>query len=173
MATIHDPELSWHPGERDFKRLLHVPEGMNPTSFFLTPRSAHILEISPLIAIGTLDQSNNPWTTIWGGEPGFSRPIGQTTISIRALIDRTYDPVVEALFTKDKEGGEAVKGDKMVGGLSIILQRRLRAKLFGRMIGGKVGKDEEDGGTGEVQLAIRIEQSLGMAKPKRPLRNVN
>src|SRR5579862_2585801 len=100
MATIQDTELAWHPGERALKRLLRVPEGRNPTSPFLTSRSAHILEISPLVAIGTLDQNNNPWTTVWGGEPGFSRPIGQTTISIRALIDRAYDPVVEALSTE-------------------------------------------------------------------------
>jgi hypothetical protein len=123
-----------------------------------------LLTISPLLALGTLDQNNKPWTTVWGGEPGFSRPIGQSIIGVRTEIDRVYDPVAEALFGAPREDGEAVREEdgrgRMVGGLSIFLERRMRVKLFGRMVAGAVGIVGK--GRREVQLVVRIEQSLGM-----------
>ncbi len=48
---------------------------------------------------------------------------------------------------------------KMVGGLAIDLETRNRVKLYGRMIGGVILAVEE--GMGEVQLVVKIEQSLG------------
>jgi hypothetical protein len=160
MASVHDTEILWHPGEQAVHHLLRVPERENPTSPFLTPRASYVMTVSPLLALGTLDQNNNPWTTVWGGEPGFSRPIGQSIVDIRTVIDRVYDPVAEVLYGVGREDGEVVgeedgKG-KMVGGLGVFLEKRIRVKLFGRVLAGAVG------GMGEAHLVVRIEQSLGM-----------
>ncbi|KAI9767153.1 MAG: hypothetical protein M1839_004626, partial [Geoglossum umbratile] len=160
MALIHDTEFPWHPGEQALHRLLRAPEYENPTSPFLAPGAARMVWISPLIAIGTLDQNNNPWTSVWGGEPGFSRPVGQSIIGIRTVVDRVYDPVVEALLGGDEGDAEVVEGEKMVGGLSILLEKRRRVKWFGRMVSGKTGRGEEGGRIKEVQLVVRIDQSL-------------
>ncbi|KAH0559164.1 hypothetical protein GP486_004302 [Trichoglossum hirsutum] len=161
MAFIHDTDLPWHPGEQTLHRLLQVPEHANPTSPFLTPRAGQILTISPLLALGTLDQNNNPWTTVWGGESGFSRPTGQSVITVRTLVDRAFDPVVEALSGKGEGIAKVAKEGEgmMVGGLGIFLERRIRVKLFGRTIAGTVKRTEV--GKGEMELFVRIEQSLG------------
>jgi hypothetical protein len=120
-----------------------------------------ILTRSPLLALGTLDKDDRPWTTLWGGEPGFSRAIGQSIIGVKATIDRKYDPLVEALLGKEADG-EVVNPEgpgNMVGGLGIDLETRTRVKLYGRMAAGAVNATE--GGAGEAQLVVKIEQSLG------------
>lgn len=168
MAYTDDEEMQWHEGEQALHRLLQVPEHDNPTTPFLSAHAGQIVMISPLVALGTLDAQSWPWTTVWGGEPGFSRPIGESVIGIRALIDRTFDPVVEALFGENRESGVVVQqeegsGGKMVSGLGIHLQNRRRIKLYGKLVAGtieKLGEDEKDK-KGEVQLAVRIEQSMG------------
>ena len=69
--------------------------------------------------------------------------------------------MVETLLG-DKADGEVVqeKGTgKMVGGLAIDLETRRRVKLYGRMVAGALAATEE--GVGEVQLVVKIEQSLG------------
>jgi hypothetical protein len=50
----------------------------------------------------------------------------------------------------------------MVGGLGIDLEARRRIKLYGRMAVGALISTEE--GIGEAQLAVKIEQSLGMSQ---------
>ncbi|KAJ9640339.1 hypothetical protein H2199_005878 [Coniosporium tulheliwenetii] len=133
-------------------RLLRVPEQDNPTSSMLTPQAAFMLQRAPLLAVGTLDTSNRPWTTIWGGEPGFSRSLGASIVGVRTAVDGKYDPVVETLNG---------------GGLAIDLATRKRVKLFGRMVAGALSRADveaeggEKGGQGEIQLVVRIEQSLG------------
>ncbi|TKA79524.1 hypothetical protein B0A49_01090 [Cryomyces minteri] len=134
----------------------------------LIPRAAQMLQQAPLLALGTLDSQDRPWTTIWGGESGFSRPLGNSIIGIRTLVDRKYDPVVETLFRGNVDG-EVVREEgkgRMVGGLTIDLESRKRVKLYGRMVAGAVSTvgDEKEGGDrgqGEVQLVVQIEQSLG------------
>jgi len=159
--------LPWSEGEETMHRLLHVPPQDNPTSPQLTPQAAYMLQAAPLLAIGTLDAQKRPWTTIWGGEPGFSRPLGGGMVGIRTRVDRKYDPVIQALVGGG-EDGEVVREEgrgRMVGGLTIDLATRKRVKLFGRMVAGalgRVGQDEgEEGGEGEVQLVVKVEQSLG------------
>lgn len=161
MAAIYEAEVQWNAGEEEMHKLLKVPEQDNPTSPFLTPFASSLLIRSPLVAIGTLDSEDRPWTSLWGGESGFSRAIAQNIIGVKTTVDKTYDPVVEKLF-EGKDDGEVIqeKGKgKMVGGLAIDLESRRRVKLYGRMIAGALSATED--GIGEVQLVVKIEQSLG------------
>jgi hypothetical protein len=161
MAAIYEAETQWHNGEEEMHKLLRVPQHDNPTSPFLTPFGANVLMRCPLIALGTLDSEGRPWTTVWGGEPGFSRPIAQSIIGMKTTIDRTYDPVIKTLLG-DEADGEIVQETgtgKMVSGLAIDLEARRRVKLYGRMVAGALAATEPD--VGEVQLVVKIEQSLG------------
>ena len=47
----------------------------------------------------------------------------------------------------------------MVAGLAIDLENRKRLKLYGRMAAGALTATDE--GLGDVQLVVKIEQSLG------------
>lgn len=158
-------------------RLLNVPEHDNPTSSMLTPQAAFMLQRAPLLAIGTVDPEGNPWTTLWGGEPGFSRPLGGSIVGTRTIVDAKNDPVVKILFG-GHDDGEVIKEQgpgRMVGGLTIDLASRKRVKLYGRMVAGalnsvRIDDDEESGedpklgeipAQAEVQLVVNIEQSLG------------
>jgi len=162
MAAIYEAEVQWHAGEQEMHKLLKVPEQDNPTSPFLTPFGSNLLLRSPLVALGTLDAEGRPWTSLWGGERGFSRAMAQSIIGLKTTVEKTYDPVVETLFG-GKDDGEVIqeKGadGKMVGGLAIDLENRMRVKLYGRMVAGALSATEE--GIGEVQLVVKIEQSLG------------
>jgi hypothetical protein len=169
--------------------LLRVPEQDNPTSPFLTPHSARILTSSPLLALGALDKEGRPWTTIWGGEVGFMRRLGGNLVGVRSVVgvgegnedgfdegeSSAFDPVVEALFGSrggDINGGwdhdsgrngNVIGVGKMVSGLAIDLQKRNRAKLYGKMEAGALSLREP--GTGEVQFVMNVEQSLGQHSP--------
>jgi hypothetical protein len=162
MAAIYEAETEWHEGEHEMHKWLRVPErDANPTSPFLTPYAANLLVRSPLVAIGTLDAQERPWTTIWGGEAGFSQPVAQSIIGMKATVDRAYDPVLQRLLGENADG-EVVRAEgagKMVGGLAIDLESRSRVKLYGRMIAGALYATEQD--IGDVQLVVKIEQSLG------------
>ncbi|TVY81917.1 hypothetical protein LSUE1_G003749 [Lachnellula suecica] len=155
------PETQWHTGEEQMHKLLRVPHMDNPTSPYLTSYASNILIRSPLIALGTLDSEGRPWTSLWGGEAGFSRPIAQSIIGVNTTVDRTYDPVVEVLLG-GKADGKLIQekgAGKMVSGLGIDLETRRRVKLYGRMVAGALAATDE--GVGEVQLVVKIEQSLG------------
>lgn len=142
-----------------------VPEHDNPTSYALTPQAAYMLQSAPLLAIGTLDSDLRPWVALWGGEPGFAKPLGGGIVAMRADIDALYDPVVEAFIPKSKrKDGNVVQSEgegKIFAGLTIDLMTRKRVKIAGRMIAGAVGGEGEMG-TEEIQAAVKIEQSLGM-----------
>jgi hypothetical protein len=159
MASFNEADLQWHSGEEEMHNLLHVPPQDNPTSLYLTSFAANLLLRSPLLALGTLDSTGRPWTTIWGGESGFARAVGQSVIGVKSTVDRTYDPVIETLLD-NKADGQVVRDGRMVSGLGIDLENRKRVKLYGKMIAGVLSTTEE--GIGEVQLAVKIEQSLGL-----------
>ena len=161
MATLQLQEMKFHQGEEQMHRLLRVPERDNPTSLFMTPFASTVLLQSPLLALGTIDAEGRPWTSLWGGERGFARPISQEIIGIQTTIDRSYDPVAEVLF-EGKANGELIKPEgtgRMVGGLGINLEARKRVKLYGRLAAGALISTED--GAGEAQLAVKLEQSLG------------
>ncbi|KAG9187125.1 hypothetical protein G6011_04996 [Alternaria panax] len=161
--------MSWNAGEEKMHRLLRVPPQDNPTSAMLTPQASFMFQRAPLLAFGTLDAQARPWTTLWGGEPGFSEPLGGGFIGTRTFVDSTSDPVVQALVG-DVERGEMIQakgGGKLVAGLAIDLMTRKRVKIAGRMIAGTTQDvDVEVEGKGErkqeqIQLVTKIEQSLG------------
>lgn len=161
MAAIIEAETQWHKGEEEMHSWLRVPHRDNPTTPGLSGYAARQLMSSPLVALGTLDSEDRPWTTIWGGETGFSQPVAQSIIGMKATVDRTYDPVLRTLLG-EKADGEVVRpkgAGKMVSGLGIDLESRNRVKLAGRMIAGALVATEPD--IGEVQLVVKIEQSLG------------
>ncbi|KAH7346628.1 oxidoreductase-like protein [Rhexocercosporidium sp. MPI-PUGE-AT-0058] len=159
--AFYEADAAWHAGEDEMHKLLRIPPQDNPTQPCLTPQAANTLIGAPLIALGTLDEQGRPWTTVWGGEAGFSRAIAQGIIGVRTTVDRENDPVVKVLMG-DKADGEVIQVQgtgKMVSGLTINLETRKRVKLYGRMVAGALAATEE--GIGEVQLVVKIEQSLG------------
>jgi NAD(P)H-flavin reductase/predicted pyridoxine 5'-phosphate oxidase superfamily flavin-nucleotide-binding protein len=165
MATIFMAQ-PWHQGEQKMHQLMKVPEYDNPTTAALTPQAAFMLQRAPLLAIGTLDAQSRPWTSLWGGETGFSRPLGGDMVGIRADVDTEFDPVVDSLVSKEKRAsGDIIKSEgqgAMVGGLTIDLMSRKRVKIYGRMVAGAVSSPEDEGmGIGDMQLVCKVEQSLG------------
>ncbi|TLD32360.1 oxidoreductase-like protein [Venturia nashicola] len=154
----------WHRGEQVMHKMTNVPEYDNPTSYALTPQAAYMLQSAPLLAIGTLDSELRPWVALWGGESGFAKPLGGGIVGVRADIDIAYDPVAEAFIPKSKrKDGEVVRSEgegKIFAGLTIDLMTRKRVKIAGKMIAGAVGGVGEKG-IGEIQAAVKIEQSLG------------
>jgi ferredoxin-NADP reductase/predicted pyridoxine 5'-phosphate oxidase superfamily flavin-nucleotide-binding protein len=155
------------------QKLLHVPHLDNPTSTMLTSQAAFRLQQAPLLAIGTLDSQDRPWTSLWGGNHGFSEILGGGIIGTRTLVDAVYDPVLQALVGHAEKGEMVPGNDKMLAGLTIDLIERKRVKIFGRMVAGCVNEVkveiEDDriklAGVPEtqqqVQLITKIEQSLG------------
>jgi len=180
MVTIFTEELDWHPGEQAMQQRMHAPvDRDNPTSLGLNPFAVHHLSVDPLVAVGTLDDQKRPWTTVWGGEPGFARSLGGGIVGMKITVDRKFDPVVAALM-HGKDDGSVVKEEgkgRMISGVTIDLMERKRVKLFGRMVAGALMKSDEaaeadgtkseddkenwDYGDGQLQLVQKIEQSLG------------
>ncbi|KAK8116049.1 hypothetical protein PG984_012551 [Apiospora sp. TS-2023a] len=164
----------WHAGERAIQHTLlgdrERPRD-NPTFHGLAPSYGYRVQNSPLVAFGTLDRAGRPWTTIWGGEAGFCRPVAQGVLGVRgATVDARYDPVLGALFgggEGDEDGGiqdgEVVRpeGGKVMSGLSIDLETRDRVKLAGRLVAGAVSLTAQDGALADLQMAFQVTESLG------------
>ncbi|QPC63712.1 hypothetical protein HYE67_005943 [Fusarium culmorum] len=155
---------TWHEGEIAMHEKLKVPKMENPTFPGLADRYGVRVMHSPLVALGTLDDKGRPWTTIWGGERGFARPVAEDVLALNSSVDTRYDPVFRALWDGiDEEGvkqgainrpndGEG----KEMSGLAIDLETRDRVKLAGKMV---AGATVDEGKT--VQLAMAVTESLG------------
>lgn len=157
---------TFHEGESAMRNMLHVPPGRNPTAPGLPMPYAMRVRQSPIVALGTLDSQNRPWTTIWGGERGFAGPVAQGVLGFNSAVDMRHDPVFEALWTDTDADGIVRPNDgqgKMMSALAIDLETRDRMKLAGVMVAGAVVKrDDDDGdGTGDVQAAMVVTESLG------------
>ncbi|KAL6923410.1 hypothetical protein ACHAPO_001576 [Fusarium lateritium] len=154
----------WHEGEIAMHEQLNVPKLDNPTFPGLADRYGMRVMHSPLVALGTLDDKGRPWTTIWGGERGFARPVAQDVLALNSSVDTRYDPVFRALWDGiDEEGvkqgaiNRPNDGDgKEMSGLAIDLETRDRVKLAGKMV---AGATIDEGKT--VQLAMAVTESLG------------
>ena len=166
MSFVLQEAMPWHEGEQKMHKLTKVDKQDNPSSPCLQPRAASMVQRFPLLALGTVDRQGRPWATVWGGEAPFAQPIAQSTIGIRTTVDSKFDPVVQVLYD-GKDNGEVVQEQdpgRMISGLSIHLEQRNRMKLFGRMVAGALSTDTEgfsSGSVGQVQLVIKIEQSMG------------
>ena len=165
--------MDWHEGEKRIHQLTHNLCEDNPTSPFLTPRAAALVSRYTLMSLGTLDVEDRPWCTVWGtGDPPLAQQVAQSVLGIRSTVDASFDPVVQELFG-GRPDGEVVRETppgRMVSGLSCQLDERGRVKLYGRMIAGalssadssdSISRDASNGRAAEVQLVLKIEQSLG------------
>ncbi|KAJ4377948.1 hypothetical protein N0V83_000778 [Neocucurbitaria cava] len=161
--------LPYNEGEEKMHCLLRVPDRDNPTSTMLTPQASFMLQRGPLLALGTLDSQSRPWTTLWGGSPGFSEPLGGGFIGTRTLVDGKNDPVVQALVGGAEEGEmlQPVAGGKILAGLAIDLMTRKRVKISGKMVAGTLKEvdveveGQADTKQAQIQIVTKIEQSLG------------
>ncbi|ERF77029.1 hypothetical protein EPUS_07935 [Endocarpon pusillum Z07020] len=160
--------MPWHKGEEKMHQLTRTENQENPSSPYLVPGAAQMLQRAPLLALGTIDETGRPWATVWGGETPLAQPVAQSIIGIRTTVDSRSDPVVDLLYG-GKDDGEVVKeqgAGRMVSALSINLEKRKRLKLYGRMVAGALARigpetDQDSAGpVGEVQLVVKIEQSL-------------
>ncbi|KAI5247901.1 oxidoreductase [Aureobasidium subglaciale] len=158
----------FHEGEKSVQARLGVPEMDNPTIPMLSPQASNMLQRAPLLAFGTLDAGNRPWTTVWGGRTGFSRPLGNNMIGINTSVAVKLDPVVEILVGRDAKG-EIVKEEgegRLLSGLAIDLETRKRVKLAGRMVAGTLGGTNDEKGSesssqqGVLQLVAHVDESL-------------
>jgi ferredoxin-NADP reductase len=175
MSTILEQRNNWHAGELAMHKLLNVPTSrhQNPTAVGFPASYSHRVFMSSLAAFGALDEQDRPWTTIWGGERGFSRVVAQGVLGLQSLVDRRYDPVVRALLGANIGNGVVVRpetGDRprLMSGLSIDLETRDRVKLAGRMAVATVancpdgeGREGGESNVGEAQLAMVVQESLG------------
>ncbi|CZT46889.1 related to oxidoreductase, FAD-binding [Rhynchosporium secalis] len=156
--------IPWIEGEKEMHRIMQVAGQGNPNSPFLSPGAGYMIQDAPLLALGALDDQGRPWTTIWGGDPGLGKLVVKNVIGIKTAVDRRLDPVVEALLGNAVDC-EVVRGDgegRMVGGLTIDLESRMRIKLHGNMIAGAVeGSGDKEKGVGQMQLVVSINKSVG------------
>ncbi|KFY31175.1 hypothetical protein V494_07997, partial [Pseudogymnoascus sp. VKM F-4513 (FW-928)] len=159
--SIHEIQ-PFHEGERSLHRDLHLPERDNPAQPFLSPFASRVLQRSPLIALGAVDEQGRPWTSLWGGEPAFARSIAPSIIAIKSNVARTHDPLIELLLGAAPPGEVVQGGEKgaLMSGLAIDLDSRMRVKFGGRMVAGALQEPEKDSGAAEVQLVVKIESSL-------------
>ncbi|KAF2825186.1 hypothetical protein CC86DRAFT_295112 [Ophiobolus disseminans] len=165
--------MPWNDGEEKMHKLLRVPPQDNPTSTMLTPQASFMLQKGSLLALGTLDLQDRPWTTLWGGSPGFSEPLGGGFVGTRTLVDSEHDPVVQALVGEAKAGEmlQPKDGGKMLAGLAIELMTRKRVKIAGKMVAGtvqdvkvQIGESDEERTPetqNQIQLVTKIDESLG------------
>ncbi|KAI4133766.1 MAG: hypothetical protein LQ341_006137 [Variospora aurantia] len=167
MASIHE-RVPWHQGEDVMQRTMRVPGQGNPTNPFLTPNGARLIQSSPLLALGTLDDTGRPWTTLLGGEAGFARPLAQSIVGIRTLVDAVYDPVIGSLLGRKSQDNPVDPSTKhhAVSALAIALATRDRYKLAGKLVAGDLDQwaKDSDGGQvppAEAQMVIKIDGSLG------------
>ncbi|KAK4241503.1 hypothetical protein C8A03DRAFT_30365 [Achaetomium macrosporum] len=164
MATLLEHTNGWHSGEQAIHSLLKVPTSgrRNPTASGLPASYAHRVTVSPLLAVGTLDDQGRPWTSIWGGERGFARPVAQDILAMQSLVNKAYDPVAQAFLGKAADG-EVVQpeGGTTMSALSIDLDTRDRVKLAGKMVVGSVVTRQDGGAIAEAQLAMLVQESLG------------
>ncbi|KAK6507899.1 hypothetical protein TWF481_006320 [Arthrobotrys musiformis] len=160
MEAVFSDSAGWHPGEQNIQRLLHVPYQENPTRYYLPPGVSHFLSICPLIAIGTTSSSGQPWASLLTGVPGFARNFGPGVIGMQSAVgagDPIYETLDEKVWGEQMNDGES-RGEGMIAGLGVNLERRQRVKFYGRS---KKGMRRLEKGKGLVTLMMEVEQSLG------------
>lgn len=154
MALFYHP-LPFHPGEISLHQKLHISQNLNndienPTIPHLSPLLSRQLQISPLIALGTLDCQGWPVTTLLGKSGGsgsgieeeggegeeeepLAQPLGRNGVmGIKSQVEGLWDPVVEVLVG-GKGDGDGGSGSGS-GSEKVVVRREEEGK--GRMISG-------------------------------------
>ena len=155
--------MEWHDGEVAVHKKLKTDRHANPTTASLTPGIAIRLQQCPLFAIGTMDDQGRPWTTVWGGENGYARPLGGNMVGVKTTVDDKYDPVITNLFKSGEGDPQAISG-KPFAALPINLDTRDRVKMAGNCVAGAVAvptDDEINQRESQIQLVVQVDQSLG------------
>ena len=145
----------------------------NPTSTAFPPAHGKRIAENELMAVGALDDSGRPWTTVWGGQRGFADRIAEGTLRIRALVDGIHDPVTQALLPLPVDGRQLPRypddasddGLKLISGMSIDFESRDRVKVMGRLLAAKIlerdNNRNKDKLLSEVQLSMLVQESTG------------
>ncbi|KAK6343640.1 hypothetical protein TWF730_011231 [Orbilia blumenaviensis] len=159
MNVVFGESATWHAGEQNIQRLLHVPHQENPTVYYLPPGVARFLSICPLIAIGTTSPTGQPWASLLTGVPGFASPFGSGIVGMQTAV-APGDPIYETL--DDGSWGDSIngemRGEGMVAGLAVNLERRQRVKFYGKS---KREMRRLEKSKGMVTLMLEVEQTLG------------
>lgn len=152
MALFYHP-LPFHPGEISLHYKLHIsqnPDFENPTIPHLSPLLSRQLQISPLIALGTIDCQGWPVTTLLGKSGGsgggserkeegeeeepLAQPLGRNGVmGIKAQVEGLWDPVVEVLVGGKDGDGDGGSGSGS-GSEKVVVRREEEGK--GRMVSG-------------------------------------
>lgn len=152
MALIYHP-LPFHAGEISLHHKLHISQNQdfeNPTIPHLSPLLSRQLQISPLIALGTLDCQGWPVTTLLGKsgsgrsiveegegeeEEPLAQPLGKNGVmGIKAQVEGLWDPVVEVLVGGKDGDGDGEGSGSGSGSGKFLVRREEEGK--GRMISG-------------------------------------
>ncbi|KAK6526059.1 hypothetical protein TWF281_011098 [Arthrobotrys megalospora] len=160
MNAVFGHSATWHPGEENIQRLLHVPYQENPTIYYLPPGVARFLSICPLIAVGTTSPSGQPWASLLTGVPGFARNFGPGIVGMQTAV-AAGDPIYENLSEEawgESINGEEGTGEGMIAGLAVNLERRQRVKFYGKS---KRGMRKMEQAKGLATIMMEIEQTLG------------
>ncbi|KAF3908173.1 hypothetical protein AA313_de0201441 [Arthrobotrys entomopaga] len=153
-------EAAFHAGEENIQRLLRVPYQENPTVPFLPPGIARFISASPLIAVGTTSASGQPWASLLTGVPGFTQNVGQGILAVQTAVpigDPLYDTFGNENWDEDADVAEK-RGEGMIAGLAVNLERRQRVKFYGKS---KRGMRRMEKGKGLVTFVMQVEQTLG------------
>lgn len=146
------------------QELMHAEKRENPTVPHLSGTASAMLERYPLLAIGSVDDSGAPWTTILGGSPGFARGLPDSNIAMKLPVDGKHDPVIEILMGgKNGSDPQAVRG-KPFSALSINLEDRRRVKLYGTGLAAivtEVAAEDGEPTHSQLQFIGHIDGSLG------------
>ncbi|KAK6537283.1 hypothetical protein TWF694_011476 [Orbilia ellipsospora] len=153
-------ETAFHAGEENIQKLLRVPYQENPTVPFLPPGIARFISASPLVAVGTTSASGQPWASLLTGIPGFTQNVGQGILAIQTAVP-IGDPLYDTFGNEnwDENADEADKrGEGMIAGLAVNLERRQRVKFYGKSKRGMRRMEKEKG---MVTFVMQVEQTLG------------
>lgn len=150
--------VDWHKGEKAIHSALHIPREDNPTTAGLAARYAPRIASAAVVAVSATDSEGRVWVTAWGGERGCAGVVARDVLALRSKAS-VEDPVFKALWGEGKEvvtpGDE---GGREVGGLMIDFESRDRVKFAGKML---VGAAEGGGPVRDIQMGVRVEESIG------------
>lgn len=118
------PDTPWHPGELELQRRVGVAERMDDIGRrvlrdHLIEQHQKFYPLLPFVAVGSVDDSGNPWATIKVGRPGFLHGLDSHTLRVDANRD----------FRDPAEAG--LKDGDAVAILGIELHTRRRNRLNG------------------------------------------